>query len=66
MSNKMLKVQNERGKPIKQILFELWDKHGSQQAIAEELGVSQGTISLWMLRLGLTFKTIMVEDRETA
>lgn len=66
MSNKMLNVQNERGKPIKQILFELWDKHGSQQAIAEELGVSQGTISLWMLRLGLTFKTIMVEEKEPA
>jgi predicted transcriptional regulator len=62
----MESIQKQKGKPIKQILFELWDKHGSQQAIAEELGVSQGTISLWMLRTGLTFKTIMVDVKETA
>lgn len=66
MSNKMEQVQQERGKPLKQVLVELWDQHGSQQAVADELGVTQGTISLWMLRLGLTFKTVIVDDREPA
>lgn len=60
MSSKMRDIQQERGKSLKQLIIELWDQHGSQRAIAEELGVSQGTISLWMLRLGLSFKTVIV------
>jgi len=66
MSNKMDKVQQERGKPLKELIVEYWEKHGSQQGVADELGVTQGTISLWMLRLGLSFKTIIVDTRETA
>jgi len=66
MSNKMHKVQVEKGKPLKDLIVEYWDKHGTQQGIADELGVSQGTISLWMLRLGLSFKTIIVDAREIA
>lgn len=66
MSNKMNKVQQERGKPLKELIVEYWDKHGTQQGVADELGVTQGTISLWMLRLGLSFKTIIIDERETA
>lgn len=66
MSSKMELIQQERGKPLKQILKELWETHESQQAVADELGVSQGTISLWMVRLGLTLKTIIVDERESA
>lgn len=66
MSTRMFEVEQERGKPLKELILECWDKHGSQQGIADELGVSQGTISLWMLRLGLSFKTIIIDERETA
>jgi hypothetical protein len=66
MSNKMNELQAQKGKPLRELIIEYWDKHGTQQGIADELGVSQGTISLWMFRLGLTFKTIIVDARETA
>jgi transcriptional regulator with PAS, ATPase and Fis domain len=66
MSSKMIEIQQERGKPLKQVIKDLWEEHGSQQAVADELGVTQGTISLWMLRLGLTFKTIIVDQKESA
>lgn len=66
MSNKMHEVQKQKGKPLRDLILEYWDKHGTQQGVADELGVSQGTVSLWMLRLGLTFKTTIVDVRETA
>jgi len=62
----MVQIQQERGKPLKQVIKDLWEEHSSQQAVADELGVTQGTISLWMLRLGLTFKTVIVDEKEPA
>lgn len=61
MSSKMKEVEQERGKPLKDVIKELWQEYESQEAIADELGVSQGTISLWMIRLGLAFKRVIVE-----
>lgn len=51
--SKLKKIEREKGKPMKQILQELWIKHGSQQKIADELDATQGTISLWFMRSGL-------------
>lgn len=59
-TRKMQEVEQERGKPIADILQELYEEHGSQQAVAAALGVTQGTISLWLLRAGLAQKTIIV------
>lgn len=61
MSSRMKAVEEERGKPLKDVIKELWQEYESQEAIADELGVSQGTISLWMIRLGLAFKRVIVE-----
>lgn len=46
-------IEAEYGKPMRQILIELFEKHGSQTQIAQELGVNQSTISDWVLRCGL-------------
>lgn len=46
-------IEAEYGKNMRQILIELFDKHGSQTQVAKELGVNQSTISDWIVRLGL-------------
>lgn len=53
---KTKQIEQERGRPMADILRELYDELGNQQAIANELGVTQGTISLWLVRYGLEVK----------
>lgn len=65
MTSKFKKVEIAKGKPMRAILKEAFERSKSQQAVASELGVTQGTISLWLMRCGLETKTIVV-DRETA
>jgi len=58
--NKTLAVyllEQKFGKPIQEILVELFEKHGSQTAIAEAIGVTQGTVSIWFKRYGVQLET---------
>lgn len=66
-NNKLQEIEENRGIPMRKLIPQLFDQLGSQKAIAEELGVTQGTISVWMTRLGLHIKTVIIEaDKETA
>ena len=53
------------GKPIDEILKEQFAIHGSVEAVAKELGVSQGTISLWMKEHRLKIKKVLVKVPQT-
>ena len=48
MKGKAKLLEHEFGKPLRDVLIELHDKHGSQSKMAQAIGVSQGTVSLWM------------------
>jgi len=61
MSSKIKSIEQEKGKSIQDILIELYETHGNLYAIADELGTSQGTISLWIMKHGLEFKTTLVK-----
>lgn len=58
---KLQQVEQERGKPIKAVLIELHEKHGSLKKVADELGVTRSTLWAWLLRTGLEEKSILVE-----
>lgn len=45
---KQKQVEEQYGRPIKDVLADLYERHQSQEKVALELGVSQGTVSLWM------------------
>jgi transposase-like protein len=62
---KMEQIAEEKGKPIRQILQEEFEKHGSQVAVAKELGINQSTLSYWLLKLNLEQRSVLVE-REKA
>jgi predicted transcriptional regulator len=59
--SKMKETVKRLGKPIETVLPELFEKHGNQVGVASELGVTQGTVSLWLSRFGYEQKTILVK-----
>jgi|GEM_PF-1393789 len=60
-SNTISAIEKGMGKPITEILIELYQKHGKVALVAQELGVTQSTVSLWIMKHGLEFKTTLVK-----
>lgn len=52
------------GKPMADILRNLYERYERQSIIAKVLGVTQGTLSQWLVRCGLKQKTILVPLEE--
>lgn len=46
-------IEVEYGKPMKEILVELYQKLGNQRDVANALGVSKSSVSWWLTRCGL-------------
>ncbi len=66
-SNKMHEIEATKGQSISEILTGLFDKHGTeaapQTAVAQELGISQGTLSLWLTKLRLVQKVVLIPEQ---
>lgn len=53
-------IEKREGRPMMEILIDLYDLHGNQSAVARMLGVPQPTLSQWIKRLGLREKVTLV------
>lgn len=53
-------VEREHNAPIEQIIPDLLNKFGTQKAVADHLGLSQATISMWLKENGYVQKVIYV------
>ena len=51
----MLAIEREYGRDIRLVIKQLYEETGSQKATAARLGLEQSTMTVWALRLGLTF-----------
>ena len=51
--NKMKAIEASQGRPMADILRDLYAEYGTVSETAQHLGVAQSTVSYWMLRLGL-------------
>lgn len=60
MKSKFRAIEAQEQRPMGLILKELYGKHGNQTRVARELGVSQGTVSLWLKQLGYQEWTVIV------
>jgi predicted transcriptional regulator len=60
-TSKMKEIEQEHGKSLRTVLLELFERHGNQRDVAKELGVSQGTISMWLIRCGLEVRSVLVQ-----
>lgn len=58
--NRMKEVEEREGKPIREILIETYPLYDNQAGVAKAIGISQPTLSMWLIRLGLKEKTILV------
>lgn len=64
MRGKLKEIEQNAGKPIKQVLIDDFNELGTQSALAEKYDVTQSTITYWLMKLGLQTKTILVDVRE--
>lgn len=58
--SKVSEIEAARGKPLRDILVELYQQSGNLYNVASELGVTQGTVSLWLIRCNLEVRSIVV------
>ncbi len=57
MKGKIKRIEADQGRPIREIILELSEKHdGKQSQVAKELGVTPSTLSYWYAKLGLEIK----------
>jgi predicted transcriptional regulator len=56
MASKAKQIESQRGKPIAEIVIELLSEYGDQAKVAQILGVSQSSISLWLAKSGYKSK----------
>lgn len=59
-------IEAQHGKPIRDVLIEQFERYGTApnpvDAVAAALGVSQATISLWIMKLRLKRHVRLVDD----
>ncbi len=58
---RMRQIEEERGKPIEQILEELCSKHALLEHAAAKLGVDQSTLYIWLMRFGFEKRWVKPE-----
>ena len=63
ITNRMKMLEQEKGKPIREIIQHAFDQCDTQSEAADLLGISQSTLSLWLLRLGYRQKTKIVLEK---
>lgn len=56
-TDKMIRIETERGEPIEQTIEDLLDRGYSKYQIANHLGISQQTFYVWLDLLGLEITT---------
>ena len=63
-----VEIEKTKGVPIDDLIIKLYRKHGNQNEVAKELGISQPTLSNWMGRLGLAViqTVVRIKDEKSA
>ncbi len=60
--SKMRQIETEYGRPIEEVLEQLYAQYRTQNQVAQALGISQGTLSTWLLKLG--YRQIAIIKKE--
>lgn len=58
--SKWKEVEEKYEDTMENILPPLFEELGSQHAVAKRIGISQSTLFMWLLKLNLEQKTILV------
>jgi hypothetical protein len=63
--HRLREVEQEHDQPLEQLIPELLAELGTQKAVADRLGVSQATISVWLSHNCYVPKVIYVQKEES-
>ncbi len=66
LTAKMRQIEQAEGKPIREVLADMYECYGNQVSVASQLGVSPSTLSWWLVRLNLQHWTIIKSTTEGA
>jgi hypothetical protein len=59
---KMMRAAEARlGRPLEDIIPETYERLGSLEAAGKALGLNPNTLYVWMLRLGITRRVVLVK-----
>ena len=47
MTRTMHEIEEREGRPIRDVLADLYAAHGKQARVARALGINQSTLSMW-------------------
>ena len=64
MRSKVREIEQREKAPLADVLTRLYAEHGNQKDVAEALKVSPSWVSIWVARLQLEEKTIVVPKRQ--
>lgn len=60
-TRKMLEIEAAWDADIVEVIKNFYEQYQTQEAVADQLGITQGTLWSWLVRLGLEEKKILVE-----
>lgn len=61
---KMKQIEKERGKPIQDVLQDLYAEFNNPVEVARNLGISRAQLYVWLAMLNLETKTVLRIRRE--
>lgn len=56
-------VEQEQGRPVRELLADLYGQGLTQEQIADRLGVARGTVIAWMTKYGIRTRGIFGRNR---
>lgn len=60
--NRLPEIEKEHNESLHTLIPRLLDEFGTQKAVADHLGISQATLSVWLRDNGFIAKTVYVKD----
>ena len=55
---RMKEVEAQFGKPLKELIPELYERHQNSKAVAHALGITRITLQFWCLQLGIEVRRV--------
>lgn len=62
---RMRQIEQERGKPIEEILEEVCERHALLEDAAAELEIDASTLYMWLMRFGFEKRWVKQEQEGT-
>jgi len=57
----MLREEKRLGRPLEKIIPETYERLGTLEAAGKALGIKPNTLYVWMLRLGITRRIVLIQ-----